>query len=174
MQLPEIKLSKSKLRKWQMNDLPSLMKYADNANIAKFLRDIFPHPYTKESGEFFLKNVANAEPNIIFAIEMNNEAVGSIGAHPLNDVNRLCADFGYWLSEEHWNKGIITEAIPAVVDFVFKNTNTIRLQAGVFETNAASKRVLEKCGFTLESRMRKAVIKNGDILDELIFVKLKE
>jgi len=174
MELPTIHLSKCTLRQWNDNDIFSLAKNANNKAIADNLRDIFPYPYTLDSANFFLQQIANLDPNIIFAIEVDGEAVGSIGAHPFTDINRLGADFGYWISETYWNKGIISEAIPAIVNYVFLKTTIIRLQAGVFESNLASKRVLEKNGFVLESVMKKAIIKNNRIMDEFIFVKLKE
>lgn len=82
------------------------------------------------------------------------------------------AELGYWLSELYWNKGIVTEAINSLTKYAFENLDIVRLQAGVFQKNEASQKVLIKCGFTMEAIHKNAVIKNDILMDELIFVYL--
>ena len=158
-----------KLRPWSPADLDSLMKYANNWNIAQFLTDAFPHPYTRESGEAFIKMATQDDPIHIFAIEVDGEAVGGIGIHPQSDIYRKNVELGYWLAEPFWGRGIVTEAVKEVVDFAFKTYDIIRVFARPFGTNLASQRVLEKAGFTLEARLEKTLFKNGEYLDELIY-----
>ena len=59
---------------------------------------------------------------------------------------------GYWLAEDHWGKGIATWAVQTVVSLACEQAHFVRIEAMVYEHNVASVRVLEKCGFTLESR----------------------
>lgn len=157
------------LRPWTMEDLKSLVTYANNYNIAKNMTDQFPHPYTEESGKRFINFATTGEPTHIFAIDVNGEAVGGIGIHPQQDILRKNAELGYWLAEPFWNKGIITRAIPQIVDFAFKTYDITRVFARPFGTNLASQKVLEKTGFVLEARLTKTVFKNGEYLDELIY-----
>lgn len=157
------------LRKWQSSDLESLVKYANNFKIAKNLTNQFPHPYTIQDGERFLKNAVSYDPVRIFAISVEGEAIGAIGIFPQDDIHCLNAEMGYWLAEEWWGKGIITDAIRQMVEYGFSTFPIDRIFARPFGSNAASQRVLEKAGFTLEARFEKTLLKHGVLLDELIF-----
>ena len=169
----EIQCTKSLLRPWRIDDALSLCKYANNSKVSENLRDIFPFPYTQVDAEFFIKNIASATNNLILAIEVDGAAVGSIGIMPQTDVYRKNAELGYWLGEQYWGRGIVTEAVNAVVDHTFKNLTITRIYASVFERNIASIRVLEKCGFEKEAIHYKAVVKNNVVMDEYRYVKLK-
>ena len=68
----------------------------------------------------------------------------------------------------------MTAAVTAFTEYVFRNYDLIRIFAAVFESNPASVRVVEKAGYTFEGRLRKSVNKNGRILDELMYAKVKE
>ena len=158
-----------RLRPWSLADLDSLVQYANNWNIAKNLTDAFPHPYTRESGEAFIKMATQDDPIHIFAIEVDGEAVGGIGIHPQSDIYRKNVELGYWLAEHLWGRGIVTEAIKQIVDFAFRTYDINRVFARPFGSNIASQRVLEKACFTLEARLEKTLFKNGEYLDELIY-----
>lgn len=158
-----------KLRSWQITDLDNLVKYANNWNIAKYLTDKFPFPYTESDGRSFIDYANNGDRHQIFAIEVNNEAVGGIGIHLQDDVFRKNAEIGYWLAELFWNKGIMSKAISKTVQFAFDNFDIERIYARPFGTNIASQKCLEKCGFTLEAKLDKTLFKDGRYLDEMIY-----
>lgn len=157
------------LRPWNLNDLSSLVKYANNFEIAKNLTDQFPHPYKEENGKAFIEFATKDFPIHIFAIDIKGEAVGGIGIHPQQDVHRKNAELGYWLGQPFWGNGIISKAIPQVVDFGFNTYDITRIYARPYGGNIASLRVLEKCGFVLEGRYEKTFFKNGEYLDELVY-----
>lgn len=157
------------LRPWTVADAPSLVKYANNYTIAKFLTDQFPHPYTLDNANAFIAFATKDDPMHIFAIEVNGEAAGGIGIHPQADIYRKNAELGYWLAQPFWGHGIITAAVKQMVDFAFATYDITRVFARPFGTNQASQRVLEKAGFTLEARLHKTLFKNGEYLDELIY-----
>ena len=162
------------LRPWCEKDLTSLVRHANNFNIWKNVRDGFPHPYTEEAGRSWLKIAMDETVNLLFAMEVDGEAVGSMGALFKDDVYRINAEIGYWLSEQYWCQGLVSTAIPLLVDHVFGNYPDIqRIYADVFSYNPASARVLQKCGFHLEAIHKNAVIKNGQILDEHRYVKFR-
>jgi len=157
------------LRKWSETDIISLVKYANNYNIARFLTDQFPYPYTEEDGKIFLSSFSEGTNTGIFAIDVNGEAVGSIGIFPKSDIHSKNAEIGYWLAEEYWGKGIMSRAITWIVEYGFRTFDITRIFAGPFGTNIQSQRVLEKAGFKLEARFEKALFKNGEFIDELIY-----
>ena len=158
-----------KLRPWNINDLDSLVKYANNPNIAKYLTDGFPYPYTIENGKKFIESAISHDPVHIFAIDINGEAVGGIGIHPQTDIQKKNAELGYWLAEPFWGNGIMTEAIQQIVNFTFITFDINRIFARPFGNNPGSQKILEKNGFTLEAKFDKTLIKNGQLLDELVY-----
>lgn len=162
------------LRPWNSSDLPSLVKYANNWNVAKNLTNRFPHPYTEQDGESFIAMATSDDPIHIFAIDINGEAAGGIGLHPQPDIFIRNAELGYWLGEPFWGQKIMSNAIRQVVDFGFSTYDIDRIFARPFGTNIVSQRVLEKNNFKLEGRFEKVLFKNGVYLDELVYAIRRE
>jgi len=102
------------VRPWRITDVPPLVKYANNAHIARQLRDRFPHPYTAADARHFIHAVAGARTPTSFAIVIDDEAAGAIGISPGADVERFSAEIGYWLGEPFWGRGIVPEALRLV------------------------------------------------------------
>ena len=160
-------LKACEIRSWQTGDLESLVRHADNRNIWINLRDRFPHPYTKRDGREFLKYTRQQNPETAFAIAVNGEAVGGIGFMLQGDVERVSAEIGYWLGEPLWGRGIATEALVALTSHAIATHGLTRIYAVPFAWNTASCRVLEKAGYTLEGRLRRSAIKDGQVADQL-------
>jgi [ribosomal protein S5]-alanine N-acetyltransferase len=140
----QLKLERCTIRPWRLDDAESLARYANNRKIWLAVRDRFPHPYTMQDAHEFLQRAMTEQPEMKFCIEMEGAAVGGIGVHPGQDVHRHTATVGYWLGEDCWGRGIMTEAVTAVTDFCFENFPLRRISAEVFANNPASARVLEK------------------------------
>lgn len=162
------------LRPWRDADLPSLVQHANNARIAQNMMNRFPHPYTAEHGKAFIAMATGATPYSIFAIEVEGAAVGGIGLHPQDDIYCKNAELGYWLAEPYWGKGIATAAVVQMVAYGFTTFDVARIFARPFGTNAASQRVLQKAGFSLEARLGKTIFKNGMYIDELVYAVRRE
>ncbi|MFA6128567.1 MAG: GNAT family protein [Bacteroidales bacterium] len=162
------------LRPWREDDLGSLVRHANNFNIWVNLRDGFPYPYTEEAGRCWLEMAKKEDINLFLAIEFDGEAIGGIGASFKDDVYRINAELGYWLSEKYWGLGIVSAAVNLLVDYVFQHYPVIsRFYADLFSYNPASARVLQKCGFHLEAIHKNAVIKNGQLVDEHRYVRFR-
>lgn len=162
------------LREFNSSDKFQLVELANNPKISINLRDGFPNPYALADAENFLKKYAKLKSSKIFAIEYNGVYVGNIGLHKGTDVYRKSAEIGYFLGEPFWNLGIMTTAVNIICDYGFKKMDIVRIHAGIFEFNTASMRVLEKCGFEKEAVLKKAIIKNGLIYDEIRYAKIIE
>jgi [ribosomal protein S5]-alanine N-acetyltransferase len=162
------------VRSWNPGDEDALVREANNRKIWRNLRDGFPHPYTRRDGRDFLELVAAMDPETYFCIEVKGEAAGAIGYTLSKDVERFSAEIGYWLGEEHWGRGIMTEALRAVTSHAVKAHNLSRVYAVPFDWNTPSFRVLEKAGYVREGRMRKAAYKDGQVVDELVFAFVVE
>jgi RimJ/RimL family protein N-acetyltransferase len=161
------------LRNWQEKDIKSLAKNANNKKIHDNLRDSFPYPYTEMAAKQWIEIVKNENPINNFAIEYKGNAVGGIGLIKQDDIFRKNAEIGYWLGEKYWNKGITTKSLKSMIEYAFNTFDIIRLFAHVFESNVASIRVMTKCGFREEARLKDTVIKNNTIQDCLIYSLLK-
>ncbi|MDP3914022.1 MAG: GNAT family protein [Bacteroidota bacterium] len=154
---------------WKASDAESLVKYAGNPKITRFMSDGFSQISTPEGAANFIKFANSGFEKIYRAIEMNGEVVGGIGISVQADIYRKNAELGYWLAEPFWGRGIISKAIPLIVAEAFETFEISRIFAKPFHTNFASHRVLEKSGFMLEAVLKQAVYKNGEYLDEYIY-----
>jgi ribosomal-protein-alanine N-acetyltransferase len=162
------------LRPWSPGDAESLVRHANNVRVARNLRDAFPYPYTLGDARTWLEMVGKNREDLILAVEVEGEAAGGIGIHAMKDVYRYNGEIGYWLAEKYWGRGIMTEAVGTMVEYAFTRTRWLRLFATIFQHNRSSMRVLEKNGFSLEAVHKKAVMKEGVLLDEYLFALLKE
>jgi len=163
------------LEKWHMGFKESLQKYADNPRVAIYLRNHFPCPYTLENAEQYILSCEEKEgiTQIVRAIVVNGQAVGSIGILFKNDVYTKTAELGFWLGEPFWHQGIITAAIKPICDMAFANRDLVRIYAEVFAQNIGSRKALQKADFELEGVLKKNVFKNGQIMDSCIYALVK-
>jgi [ribosomal protein S5]-alanine N-acetyltransferase len=165
-----VNATKLRLRPWRQEDLHSLLRHADDTAVAARMTDSFPHPFTIAAGEAFLQRVMADEPARVLAIEVDGEAVGSIGIFPQQDIYRRNAELGYWLARSHWGRGLMSQALMEMSHYAFANFPELhRLFARPFGSNIASQRVLEKCGYQLEAVFRETLIKNGSLEDEHVY-----
>ena len=161
-----------KLRIPEPDDLDAICRHADNPRVSAQLRDLFPSPYSREDGRRWIEHVRSLDPETVWSIATDEEVIGAVGLHLQQDVYRRSAEIGYWLGEPFWGRGIATLAVAAVTRIAFERLDMIRVYATVFETNPASCRVLEKCGYVLEGRLRRSVVKGGRILDHLLYARV--
>lgn len=164
-----IQLKQCEVRSYLETDAVSLAQYADNRKVWLNLRDAFPHPYTVSDAQAFISKALTMQPETMFAIAVEDKAVGGIGFNLHGDVERVSAEIGYWLGEEFWNRGIMTEALKAVTQYAVKEHDLTRVYALPYEWNHASFRVLEKAGYVLESCMRRSAVKVGRIIDQRLY-----
>jgi RimJ/RimL family protein N-acetyltransferase len=172
MEIPLV-LERCTIRSWRLDDAAPLAKHANNRKIWLGLRDLFPHPYTIDNANEFLRCELRTQPITNFSIDIDGLAVGGIGIRIGEDVYRHTAELGYWLSEDFWGHGITSEAVPAFSNYCFENFPLHRIYAEPYANNPASARVLEKAGFVLEGRLKNNVFKDGKILDSLLYAKTK-
>ena len=165
----ELSLGHFTIRDWRHGDEESLARHANNPKIWRNVRDHFPHPYTLDDARRWIEKTTTETASTNFAIDVDGAAVGGIGLVLQADIFRRSAEIGYWLGEEFWGRGIVTEAVRAMTEYGFSNFDICRIYAGVFEWNPASMRVLEKAGYELEGRMKKSVTKEGETVDEFIY-----
>jgi len=157
------------IREWRATDAPSLARYANNAAVARQLRDAFPHPYRLRDAARFIAYAGSTRPPSAFAIAVDGTAVGGIGISRLTDIERVSAEIGYWLGEPFWGRGLMTAAVGALTGWAFETLPVHRIFAVPFAANTGSCRVLEKAGYRIEGRMRRSAVKDGVVQDQVLY-----
>jgi RimJ/RimL family protein N-acetyltransferase len=158
-----------RLRPWGEDDVPELVHLADDRRVWAQLRDAFPHPYTPEAGRAWVAHASGQSPVTSFAVDCAGSLVGSIGYVPGRDVERCGAEVGYWIGGPYWGRGLATAALLALIGEVTARGGFTRLFAVPFATNMASRRVLEKAGFSLDAILRRSAIKEGRVVDQALY-----
>jgi [ribosomal protein S5]-alanine N-acetyltransferase len=172
--VPTIDCSACLLRPWLASDEKSLVENANSRAVWLNLRDRFPHPYTAVDAREWFSIVANESPVQHLAIEVAGEAVGGIGIELGSDVERCAAEIGYWLGERHWGRGIMSAALAGMTNYVWEQFPAIeRIFAVPYVRNGASYRVLEKAGYVMEGRLRRSAIKDGEVLDQFMYARVR-
>lgn len=163
------------LREWQIEDAESLAELLNNKNILNNLRDGLPYPYTVKDAREFIQSILNADKNstFCFAIVKDDKVVGSIGVFRQSNIHSKTCELGYYVGEQYWNKGIATCAVKRICEFIFDNTDIIRIYAEPFARNKASCRVLEKAGFVYEGTLKCNAVKNSVIEDMNMYAIVK-
>ena len=145
--IPVLETERLVLRAPRLGDVKSVAALANDRRIAENTARI-PHPYRIADAEDFI-STANLGSEIVFVITLRNGAV--IGGCGYTQVDRHPPEIGYWLGVKHWGKGYATEAVRAMIDHIFADTDAEAIQSAARVTNPASRRVLEKCGFQWSS-----------------------
>lgn len=139
------------LRPWLISDLNDFYEYASVEGVGEAAG--WKHHESIEESKKILQ--AFIEEKNVFAIVLKdeNKVIGSLGLHCswANDDSEFKGyrqkEIGYVLSKSYWGKGLMTEAVKAVIPFCFAEWDIEALAIGHFEGNRKSRRVIEKCGF---------------------------
>lgn len=161
------------LRRWRMDDAESLVRHANDEQVSRGVSDRFPFPYTQVDGEQFLSGRVVDLDDPVFAIEVDGEACGGIGAHAGKGERAKGAEMGYWLGRALWGQGLMTRVVAVFAPWVMDELRLYRLQATVLDFNQGSARVLQKSGFQEEGVQRAAVFKRGVLHDLRLFARVR-
>jgi len=164
------------LKKWELADAALYSEIMNNKKVQDNLRDGLPFPYTAADAEAYISSVLAAPEGCQYswAICVNGKVAGSIGIFRNANIHSRTAEMGYCLGESYWGRGIVTRAVSEACQYVFENTDIVRISAEPFADNTGSCRVLEKAGFKLEGILRKNAVKNGRIIDMKLYALVKE
>lgn len=161
---PELITKNLKLRKIKLSDAPSLIKYAGNKKISDQIINI-PFPYGEEDAVFRMNFIYQGFKNkerYVFAITLKNtdELIGEIGLHL--DKGNNSAQFGYWIAEPFWGKGIASEALEAILKFGFETLNLNKITATHYPDNPASGKVMINNKMIKEAELKDYFKVNGE------------
>lgn len=163
------------IRPWRLEDAEHIAAMLNDPQVLDNLRDGLPYPYTPADAREYITSMLEADPEKVFAfaIVVEDKAVGSIGVFRQENIHFRTAELGYYIGRPYWGRGVMTSAVRQTVEYVFQHSDILKVFAEPFAKNAASCRVLEKAGFTLEGVLRSHAVKHGEILDMKLYARLK-
>ena len=160
-----------KLEKLDFKFAADLAAAIGDKRVQNNLRDL-PYPYSEENAREFI-SYAQSSDEYIFAVTVEGKFVGCISAAPQKNIHKFTAEIGYYIAPQFWGNGLASQAVKLLTEYIFGNTEIMRLYAEPFARNKASCRVLEKAGFTFEGTLRKNAVKNGAVEDMKMYSILK-
>ena len=172
---PELKTERLLLRRLTNNDAEEMFVLRSNEDVLRYLgRE--PTQSVKEAEEFINKinKSADENENILWGITLlsdTSKIIGTICLWNFKEENYR-SEIGYILHPGHWGKGIMKEAINAVVDYGFNNLKLHSIEALLSPENVASSSVLEKTGFVKEGHLKDNFYFKGKFSDTAIYSRL--
>lgn len=164
------------LRRFRIDDAEDMFIWAGNPEVVKYL-SYYPHKDIYETMQV-LKDWINAyknpaEYNWAIVLKEENRVIGNISV-VLQDNDCYACHLGWQIDVSYWNKGIMTEAASAVIDYLFNKVGYDRISSGHDTRNIASGRVMEKVGMRLEGTFRRYCYqKDGSIGDKNYWAIIK-
>ena len=141
------------MRPLASHDIDPIFALFANWNVVRYLSTP-PWPYVRDDARAFVDAVASGSgPEQAFAILLNGALIGIIGVRmrpPGNLQRGTGPNIGYWLGEPYWGHGYMTEAARGFIAMVFERHDGDMIYSGAFTENAASLRVQEKIGFSVD------------------------
>jgi RimJ/RimL family protein N-acetyltransferase len=168
-----ISLGGASLRSYQPQDAALLARYASDARVTAYLREPDAREYSVDEAAAWIELVRAQDPECQFSICADGTIIGGIGLELQPDVYAHSAEISYWIASPWWGRGFATRAVAALTDHAFWQLRLTRVYARVFDGNSASVRVLEKCAYELEGRLRRAAFKDGHYADQFLYAKLR-
>lgn len=162
------------IRPWLLSDAEALAEALNDEAVQANLRDGLPYPYTADDAREFISAMLSAGDSVYpFAITHEGRCVGSISVTRGVNIHRFTGELGYYVGRTHWGFGLATRAVREICEYVFANTDIMRIYAEPFTSNAASCRVLEKAGFSLEGTLRANAVKGSAVRDMRMYALVR-
>ena len=173
---PEIETERLVLRPFTLADAPAVQRMASSVEIARTTR-LIPHPYEDGMAEDWISShssdfASQRAMHYAIVVKDGNVLCGAITVTLHLEHKR--GELGYWIGEEHWNRGYATETTESIIDFCFAHLNLNKVFAQYMTHNRASERVLEKSGMKYEGTLRQHYVKWGEYVDIGAFGLLAE
>jgi len=140
--------------------LPEVTRYT--STVMRSAADIVP----------MIERSLSGDPNapVLFSVREPNSGrlVATVGFHTVSSLNRT-AEVTYTVRPDFWGKGLATASCAAAVHWAFQHKQWVRVQATTLQEHVASQRVLLKCGFAFEGKLRNFRIVRGEPRDYLVY-----
>lgn len=148
----QIETSRLLLRPFKQTDLDDFHEYAHVEGVGEMAG--WPHHKSREITQDILNKFIDSDKTFAIVYKENRKVIGSLGIEKYGLEDKLSEFFdysgreiGFVLSKDYWGKGLMPEAVNAVIDYLFSVANLDFITCGYYDFNTQSKRVQEKCGF---------------------------
>jgi ribosomal-protein-alanine N-acetyltransferase len=174
--LPELETERLLLRKMRLGDAEAMFTYASDPEVTRYV--LWDTHRSIEDSESFLCSATEGYERGDFGgwgvvLKDDGAFVGTCGVDAGYAPEHASAELGYVLSREHWGKGLMPEAVRAVIAFGFEKLSLNRIQARCIAENVASARVMEKAGMTYEGTLRESEFIKGAYRDIKLYSILR-
>ena len=152
------------LRPFKWDDIDDFFGYASVEGVGEMAG--WPHHENKDKSKEILTHFIDEDKTFALVLKETGRVVGSLGVEFYGAEDKLTEfdgykgrEIGYVLAKDQWGKGLMAEAVSAVINHLFDEIDLDFLTCGYFDFNNQSKRVQEKCGFkpyrklNMETRM---------------------
>lgn len=174
---PVLQSDRFTLRRVIRDDVPGIYNMRSNPEVMRFIpRPLSQTPADAEAVFNMMDEKIEQNAGLNWAIALREQPesfLGVIGIFRI-DLDNYRGELGYMLLPEHWNKGVVSELIPIILQFGFKTLNLHSIEAIIDPGNHASRRVLEKSGFRQEAYFRENCFWDGQFLDAVVFSVLEK
>ncbi len=164
------------IRPIQINDKNDLFEYRSDAQTNQYQGWI---PQSIEDAEAFI-NKTSKEINIpetwfqlVIINQGSNEIIGDIGIHFVDSDNKQ-VELGCTLSKANHGKGYATEALKAVINYLFKELHKHKIITSIDPENVNSIKLVERIGFRKEAHFKESLYLNGRWVDDLVYAILSK
>ncbi len=174
--LPELETQRLLLRKMRPDDAAAMFAYSSDPEVARYvLWDA--HRSIEDSEAFLLFAVEGYERGDFggwgLVLKSSGAFIGTCGIDAGYAPEHARAEIGYVLSRDQWGRGLMPEAVRAVIRFGFARMGLNRLQARCIAENDASARVMEKAGMSYEGTLRESEYVKGAYRDMKLYSILR-
>jgi len=170
--VPLIQTPRLVLRGLGEDDVPFLLEHFGRSEINEYSADDDVKSL-EEAKELYLKYIAPTVSRFRLGLLLDGKLIGTVGFYGIDHENGK-AIAGADLMKEYWGKGLMTEALQALIDYGFKQMNLNRIEATSDPRNSRSIRLMERCGFRREGLLRQKFYYKATFHDEAIYSLLKE
>ena len=174
--LPTLETDRLILRKMTPNDAEAVFAYASDPEVTRYV-SWETHRSIEDSRTFLdfatSKYESGGEPEWGIVYKGDHRFVGTCGIVSWEPYHAR-AELGYALSRDYWGRGLMAEAVGAMISFGFERMNLNRMEARCIAENVASARVMEKAGMLYEGMLRQRELIKGEHRDIMIYSILRD
>ncbi|UOQ44856.1 GNAT family N-acetyltransferase [Halobacillus salinarum] len=171
-EVPVIETERLLLRKITIDDAEDMYVYASDEEVTKSVT-WETHASLTDTIEFIETFIPRYDAPWGIELKENGKFIGTVH-FVWWQPEHACAELGYVLSKDYWGRGLITEAVRAVISFGFDQLDLVRIQARCFVDNKGSERVMNKAGMSYEGISRKAMYVKGEHKDLKVYAVINE
>lgn len=158
------------LRAYKKEDIEKACEFMNDFDTRRLMTPAVPFPFMLEQEAKWYESLLNNKDSYNFAIEdiESKKYIGGCGVNHIDWTNRI-ATVGIFIGEKDFrDKGYGTDAMKALIRFIFEQMNVNKIKLNVFSFNPRAKRCYEKCGFVLEGTLRQELFRDGKYHDEYV------